>query len=226
MKGVELHEDAIVFDGLIVSNWSREVFEDMRRGGLTAANCTCSVWEGFHDTMINVGQWNRWFQDHGDLIVKARTTTDIRAAKEQGKTAVVLGFQNTSAFEDRLDFIEIFKDAGIGVAQITYNTQNLVGSGCWESRDGGLSDFGREVIDHMNTLGIMVDLSHVGAKTSSDAIAHSIQPVAYTHVAPNGLLDHPRNKTDEQRREIVDRGGFVGTAIYPPFLPWQDAHDV
>ena len=112
MKGLALHEDAVVFDGLIVSNWSREVFEDMHRGGLTAANCTCSVWEGFHDTMINVGQWNRWFQDHGDLIVKARTTADIRAAKEQGKTAVVLGFQNTSAFEDRLDFIQIFKEGG------------------------------------------------------------------------------------------------------------------
>jgi membrane dipeptidase len=78
MNGIELHEDAVVFDGLIVSNWSREVFEDMHRGGLTAANCTCSVWEGFHDTMINVGQWNRWFQDHGDLILKARTTDDIR----------------------------------------------------------------------------------------------------------------------------------------------------
>ena len=59
MKGLALHEDAVVFDGLIVSNWSREVFEDMHRGGLTAVNCTCSVWEGFHDTMANIGQWNR-----------------------------------------------------------------------------------------------------------------------------------------------------------------------
>ena len=60
----------------------------MCRGGLTAANCTCSVWEGFHDTMANIGQWNGWFRDHGDLILKARTTDDIRAAKEQGKTLV------------------------------------------------------------------------------------------------------------------------------------------
>ena len=70
MNGLELHEDAVVFDGLIVSNWSRQVFEDMHQGGLTAANCTCSVWEGFHDTMVNIGQWNRWFQEHGDLIVR------------------------------------------------------------------------------------------------------------------------------------------------------------
>ena len=122
MKGANLHQDAVVIDGLIVSNWSRQVFEDMRRGGLTAANCTCSVWEGFRETMANIGQWNQWFREHGDLIVKARTTADILAAKEQGKTAVILGFQNTSAFEDRLEFIEIFKDAGVGVAQVTYNT--------------------------------------------------------------------------------------------------------
>ena len=101
MKGLALHEDAVVFDGLIVSNWSREVFEDMHRGGLTAANCTCSVWEGFHDTMINVGQWNRWFQDHGDLILKARTTDDIRTAKEQGKTSQA---HSTERFSLRLLF--------------------------------------------------------------------------------------------------------------------------
>ena len=218
MNGIELHEDAVVFDGLIVSNWSREVFEDMHRGGLTAANCTCSVWEGFHDTMINVGQWNRWFRDHGDLIVKARTTADICAAKEHGKTAVVLGFQNTSAFEDRLDFIEIFKDAGIGVAQITYNTQNLAGSGCYESTDSGLSDFGREIVAEMNRVGMLCDLSHVGSVTSRDVIEASRKPVAYTHCLPAGLKEHPRNKTDEELRFIADHGGFIGVTMFTPFL--------
>jgi len=218
MNGIELHEDAVVFDGLIVSNWSREVFEDMHRGGLTAANCTCSVWEGFHDTMINVGQWNRWFHDHGDLIVKARTTADICAAKEHGKTAVVLGFQNTSAFEDRLDFIEIFKDAGIGVAQITYNTQNLAGSGCYESTDSGLSDFGREIVAEMNRVGMLCDLSHVGSVTSRDVIEASRKPVAYTHCLPAGLKEHPRNKTDEELRFIADHGGFIGVTMFTPFL--------
>ncbi len=218
MKGLQLHEDAVVFDGLIVSNWSREVFEDMRRGALTAANCTCSVWEGFHDTMLNIGQWNRWFQEHDDLIVKARTTADILAAKEQGKTAVVLGFQNTSAFEDRLDFIEIFKDAGIGIAQITYNTQNLAGSGCYESTDSGLSDFGHEVVAEMNRVGMLCDLSHVGSVTSRDVIKASRKPVAYTHCLPAGLKEHPRNKTDEELRFIVDHGGFIGVTMFPPFL--------
>ncbi len=218
MNGVELHQDAVVFDGLIVANWSREVFEDMRRGGLTAANCTCSVWEGFHDTMANIGQWNRWFEDHGDLIFKARTTADIRTAKEQGKTAVVLGFQNTSAFEDRLDFIEIFKDAGVGIVQVTYNTQNLVGSGCYESTDSGLSDFGREVVAEMNRIGMLCDLSHVGSATSRDVIEVSTKPVAYTHCLPSGLKDHARNKSDDELCFIADRGGFIGVTMFTPFL--------
>ncbi len=218
MKGLKLHEDAVVFDGLIVSNWSRQVFEDMRQGSLTAANCTCSVWEGFHDTMINIGQWNRWFQEHGDLIVKARTVADIRTAKERGRTAVILGFQNTSAFEDRLEFIEIFKDAGIGVAQITYNTQNLVGSGCYESTDSGLSDFGHEVVAEMNRVGMLCDLSHVGSVTSRDVIVASGKPVAFTHCLPAGLKEHPRNKSDEELRFIADHGGFIGVTMFTPFL--------
>lgn len=218
MNGRELHDNAIVIDGLIVSNWSRDVFEDMRRGGLTAANCTCSVWEGFRDTMINVGQWNRWFREHGDLIVKARTAADIRAAKAQGKTAIILGFQNVSAFEDRLEYIEIFKDAGVGVAQIAYNTQNLVGVGCYESKDSGLSDYGHEVIGEMNRVGMLCDLSHVGPVTSRDVIVASKKPVAYTHCLPAGLKKHPRNKSDEELRFIADHGGFIGVTMFTPFL--------
>ena len=212
------HDDAVIFDGLIVSNWGEAVFRDMRRGGLTGANCTCSVWEGFRDTMLNIGQWNRWVAEYGDLIVKARTTADIHQAKRNGKTAIVLGFQNTSAFEDRLEFVQVFKDAGVGIVQMTYNTQNLVGSGCYESTDGGLSDFGHEVVAEMNRVGMLCDLSHVGSKTSRDVIEASAKPVAFSHCLPKGLKDHPRNKTDDELRFIAERGGFIGVTMFPPFL--------
>lgn len=218
MSSDALHKSAIVIDGLIVSNWSREVFEDMHRGGLTTANCTCSVWEGLRDTMINIGQWKRAFVEHADLIMQVRCAADIRTAKARGLVGIILGWQNTSGIEDRLDLLEIYKDAGVSVIQLTYNTQNLVGSGCWEDRDSGLSGFGREVIDEMNRLGMLIDLSHVGPRTSSEAIAYSKRPCAYTHVAPRGAFDNARNKTDEQLREIIDRGGFVGVATYPPFM--------
>lgn len=218
MSDDTLHRSAIVIDGLVVSRWSREVFEAMHRGGLTAANCTCSVWEGLRDTMINIARWKQAFVDHADLIMQVRSADDIRRAKAANRVGILLGWQNTSGLEDRLDLLPLYKDIGVGVIQITYNTQNLVGSGCWEERDGGLSGFGREVIDAMNRLGILVDLSHVGPRTSSEAIAWSKRPCAYTHVAPRGAFDNPRNKTDAQLREIVERGGFVGVATYPPFM--------
>ncbi len=216
------HDDAILIDGLVIARFSRAVFEDMRKGGLTAANCTCSVWHGFRETMANVAQWKRWFAEHADLIRPVHAAADIRRAKEEGRVGIVLGWQNTSAIEDDIGNLVLFRDLGVRIMQLTYNTQNLVGSGCWESRDGGLSDFGRDVVDEMNRLGILIDLSHVGPATSADAIRHSKAPVAYTHCCPM-LKDHPRNKTDDQLRAIAERGGFVGFASYTPFLPQGDA---
>ena len=213
-----LHEELIVIDGLIVSNWSADVFRDMRKGGLTAVNCTCCVWEGFVDTMDNVARWNGWFREHGDLIVKARSAADIRKAKEDGRTAIVLGFQNTSAFEDKLGAVQLFKDAGVGVAQLTYNTQNYAGSGCYESSDSGLSDWGRELVAEMNRVGMLIDLSHVGSRTSDDAIRESAKPVAYTHCCPSALKPHPRNKSDGELRFIADQGGMIGVTMFPAFL--------
>lgn len=214
-----LHQDIIVFDGLIVSNWSESVFRDMRRGGLTGANCTVCVWEGFAATLHNLMRWNAWFRAHPDLIVRARSVADIRRAKVDGRAAIVLGFQNVSAFEDQIGAVQIFKDLGVGIAQMAYNTQNLVGSGCYESRDGGLSDFGHDIVAEMNRVGMLCDLSHVGPATSRDVIVASKKPVCYSHTLPAALKPHPRNKSDEQLRFIADHGGFVGVTMFPPFLP-------
>ena len=207
-----LHDDAIVIDGLIIANFSREVFLDMRRGGLTAANCTCSVWEGFRGSMDNIVRWQRWFRENDDLILPVRSAADIERAKREDKTGIILGWQNLSGIEDRIGYLGLFKDLGVGVMQIAYNTQNLVGSGCYESQDGGLSDFGRAVVDEMNRLGILCDLSHVGSRTSEDVIRHSKRPVAYTHVLPAGLKAHPRTKSDAELR-FVAAIEYVGAII-------------
>jgi membrane dipeptidase len=213
-----LHDDLIVIDGLIISRWSRSVFKDMRKGGLTAANCTCSVWEGFAATMRNIAEWKRMLRDNADLITQVYTSADIGRAKREGKTGIILGFQNIAAFEDQLGYIQLFKEVGVGVAQMAYNTQNLVGTGCYESHDPGLSDFGREVVNEMNRVGIMCDLSHVGAKTSEDVILVSKKPVAYTHVLPAALKAHPRNKSDDELKFIANHGGFIGVTMFSPFL--------
>ncbi len=212
-----LHKDAIVLDGLIIANWSRAVFEDMHKGGLTAANCTVSVWEGFQGTVHNIAAMKKNIRENADLLTLVRTTEDIDAAKKSGKTGIILGFQNAHAFEDHLGHIEAFADMGVRVVQLCYNTQNLIGTGCYE-RDGGLSGYGREVIGEMNRVGIMVDLSHVGAKTSEEAILESKKPVTYSHCLPAGMKEHPRNKSDDQLKFIADHGGFIGVTMFPPFL--------
>ncbi|WP_425265946.1 dipeptidase [Chromobacterium haemolyticum] len=176
-----------------------------------------SVWEGFHDTVNNIAEMKGLIREHGDLLTLVRGVEDIRRAKAEGRTGVILGFQNAHAFEDRLESIEAFADMGVRVVQLCYNTQNLIGTGCYE-RDGGLSGFGREVIAEMNRVGIMVDLSHVGGLTSREAILESKKPVCYSHCLPSGLKPHPRNKSDEELRFIADHGGFIGVTMFPPFL--------
>ena len=217
----ELHKknsSKISVDGLVIAKFSRSVFKDMQKGQITAANCTCSVWENFYQTIENLTKWNDHFKKNNDIIYHVKSYKDISKAHAEGKVGIILGWQNTSAIENDLKKLKIFYDLGIRVAQLTYNTQNLVGSGCWETCDGGLSDFGKDVVLEMNRLGMVIDLSHVGPKTSSDTISLSKSPVTYTHCCP-ALKKHPRNKTDYQLKEIANKGGMVGFASYTPFLP-------
>ena len=103
--------------------------------------------------------------------------------------------------------------------QLTYMEGNLVGHGCLERIDAGLTSFGLEVIEEMNRLGILIDLSHVGHRTTMEAIEASHKPVAFTHANPKSLCNHPRNKPDEAIKAVAAKGGVVGATIFPPFLP-------
>ena len=172
-----LHDKTIIIDGLIVSNFGPEIFRAMRAGGITAANCTCSIWEDFSTSMRAIAQWKTWFREHANLILQVYGIADIHRAKTEGKTGVILGWQNAVGFDDHLPFIEVAYELGLRIVQMTYNTATSVGSGCYEINDGGLTGFGRDVVDEFNRLGILVDLSHVGSKTAADVIAYSKKPV-------------------------------------------------
>lgn len=213
-----LHDDAIVVDGLNVSKWSPTVLGAMQRAGVTAANCTCCIWEGFDGAMRELAVWKARFVEHADLITQVYGVEDITRAKRDGRVGIILGWQNSSGFDDHLPFVGLFAELGLRVVQLTYNTANAVGSGCYESHDGGLTDFGRDLIDELNRHGVLIDLSHVGARTAADAIRASARPVAYTHTLPAAHRGHPRNKTDEELRLIAEHGGFVGLTFFPAFL--------
>ncbi len=214
----ELHDDAIVIDGLQTCLWSRAVFEDLRAGGVTAVNCSTVLWENFREGIAYVSEWKRLLRDHADLIRPVRTVADIHAAKHEGRTGILLGWQNTSPLEDRLDYVEIFKDLGVGIMQLTYNTQNYSGAGYLEEHDSGLTGFGREVLAEMNRVGVLCDLSHVGDRTSADVIARSRAPVCISHVLPRALKDVRRNKPDALLAGCAGQGGIVGVSLFAPGL--------
>ncbi|WP_431285217.1 membrane dipeptidase [Humitalea sp. 24SJ18S-53] len=213
-----LHAQSVVVDALHTCNWDRSIFEELRTGGYTAVNASNVLWENFRDGIDEVTNWKRRFAENADLIRPVKTVADIHAAKTEGRTGIIMGWQNTSCIEDRLDYLEIFKDLGVGIMQLTYNTQNLSGAGYLEEHDSGLTGFGREVVDEMTRVGVLCDLSHVGDKTSADTIAYSKNPVCMTHVLPRSLRDVKRNKPDELFVECARRGGIIGTSFFSPGL--------
>ncbi|WP_426077177.1 membrane dipeptidase [Janthinobacterium sp. PSPC3-1] len=218
MQAQAIYQRAIVFDGLNICNWSREIFEQWQRGGITGVSATCGLWEGFRESIANVVQWKKWFEEHSDLILQATSVNDIRRAKREGKTAVLLSWQNTSGIEDKLDYLRVFRDLGVRKMQLTYNTQNYSGAGYVEANDSGLTGFGREVVSEMGKLGIVCDLSHVGAKTSLDVIEYATVPPCFSHILPAGMKDIKRNKSDALISELGRRGGIIGLSQFGPFM--------
>lgn len=213
-----LHQRSIVVDGLIIAKFGPDIFRAMKEGGITAANCTCSIWEGFEASMRAIAEWKGWFRTHADTIRQVYAVEDIHRCKHDGRVGIFLGWQNSTGFGDHLPNVRLFAELGLRVVQLTYNTANMAGSGCFESQDGGLTDFGRELVAEMNDAGILIDLSHVGARTTADTIAASRKPVIFSHCLPLGLKMHPRNKSDAQLKAMADSGGFIGVTAFPPFL--------
>jgi microsomal dipeptidase-like Zn-dependent dipeptidase len=211
-----------MIDALEYSDWDREIFQEMASGGLTCVHATVAVWEDARTTLDLIGRWNRRFRANADLIRPIRQGADIQRASADRKVGIVLGFQNTSPFEDDLDLVEIFHGLGIRIAQLTYNIQNFVGGSCYESNDSGLSRFGRYVIGEMNRVGMLVDLSHVGERTAFDAVSASTRPVAITHANLASVRAHPRNKSDKLVRALAEAGGVLGCSPYPHITGGSD----
>jgi len=212
----------LVIDGVEINRWDRQVLLEARAGGVSTLHATCAVWEDARETLRALGAWRRRFADHGDLITPVRGTDDIERAHAQGRTGVMLGFQNTSPFEDDIELVETFHRLDVRCAQLTYNVQNLVGGSCFEPSDSGLSRFGEAIVAEMNRVGMLVDCSHVGEWTTRDAIEASRDPIALTHANPRWFCDSPRNKSSETLKALAARGGVIGCTLYPLFIGGTD----
>ncbi|SLN46403.1 dipeptidase [Oceanibacterium hippocampi] len=204
----------MLIDGLQCGHFTRETFEELRRGDVTCVTITAGFWEGTLESLDSIGRWRDLVRENADLVMLATTAEDIEEASRTGRTALVMGFQNSNLLEGRIRFVELFAELGVRVIQLTYNNQNELAGSCYETEDSGLARFGREVIDEMNRHGILVDLSHVGNRSTLDAVLHSKKPVAVTHANPDSLFSHKRNKTDDVLKALVDNGGVIGCATY------------
>jgi membrane dipeptidase len=213
------YAELIIIDGLNVSNWKSDaVYESLKRGGVTASNATTAIWEGFGATLDNIAAWQLRFERLPDLLMKINTIEDIYRAKKEKKAGIIIGFQNASPIENDLDRLTLFHQLGVRIIQLTYNERNLLGNGCYERHDEGLSHFGVDAVREMNRLGILVDLSHCGDQTTLEAIEKSSKPVAITHANARSFVDFVRNKTDDALSALAERGGVIGAVSFPLFL--------
>jgi len=150
-------------------------------------------------------------------LMKVLRGADIRSAKATRRLGVIYGCQDTTMLEGDLKKLAVFADLGVRIVQPTYNTRNLIGDGCLEKADGGLSKMGHDFIAEMNRLNLLVDLSHAGVRTIAEGIAASKAPVAITHTGCRALVDLPRNTPDAELKALADRGGVAGI-YFMPFL--------
>lgn len=221
------YDDAIVVDFLASPGYfnyplNPPLDSDMIRfaveSGITAVNLTCSG-SDFRSTVQRIAGWLDRIERFPEAFHQVRTLADLHDAKRSRRLGIVLGFQDTTPFEQDVSNVETFLHLGVKVTQLTYNVRNLVGDGCLEPANGGLTRFGHQVVERMNEVGMMVDLSHCGQQTTADGIAASSSPVAITHSGCTAIARHPRSKDDAELRAMADGGGVVGIYLMPFLTP-------
>lgn len=230
-RALKIHQEAIFINaldsimGFHGPQYLLDVFiHKLRKEGVTAVHETisrpCLRWgsNNVYDTVKAIGEWYEILERGSNEILLATTTEDIRKAKKEGKVAIIFGFQHSEPIENDIDLLKVYHRLGVRVMQLTYNEKNLIGDGCDERTDSGLSNLGIQVIEEMNRLGILIDLSHVGYKTTMEAIEISKEPCCFTHSNPRALCDKVRNKTDEQIKALAEKGGVMGLSFFTVLL--------
>ena len=214
---LSVHSSSIVIDGTCPGEHWREAISSWTSGGASACVVSVAAWESCRETMARLGEIFRLVRENDALCI-ATGTSDIRAAKRDGKLAVVLHFQGTCPFEHDLDLAEAYWRLGVRVVQLAYNVRSPAADGCEEPGDAGLSRFGRQLVAELGRLRMVVDVSHTGRASSMDAVEASTAPVIASH--SNAAAVHPsrRNLHDDLIRAIAGSGGVIGANGYPAFV--------
>jgi membrane dipeptidase len=227
-----LYKNAIVIDSLCgpfvdMDGWpTAENLALVRQSGITAINFTISE-PTFDATVNNIGVVEMLVELHPEAFLIVRCHSDIARAKRENKIGIIPGFQYTAFLEENPERIETFRQLGVRIMQLTYNNRSIFGDGCLEPGNAGLSKAGIAAVKKMNELGIAVDLSHSGYRTTSEGIAESAKPVLISHSGCAAVYAHPRNKPDEILKALADRGGYFGVYLMPyvvasPTIPTRE----
>lgn len=216
----ELYKRAIVMDSLCCpfideeTLPSPEVVAVVRQSGITAVNCTVSD-RNFEGTVKSLAALEALIEKYPDAFAIVRKHSDVARAKRENKVGIIPGFQYTAFLENDPERIEMFRNLGVRIMQITYNNRSAFGDGSLEPGNAGLSNAGIAAVKKMNEIGVAVDLSHSGYRTTSEAIAASSKPALVSHSGCAAVYPHPRNKPDEVLRSLADRGGYFGVYLMP-----------
>jgi len=185
-----------------------------RKSGITAINFTISA-PTFEGTVENLAYVDALVEQSPDVFMVVRQYSDLARVKRDGKVGMMPGFQYTQFLEDDPSRIETFRRLGVRIMQLTYNNRSNFGDGCLEPGNAGLSKAGLAAVTKMNELGVAIDLSHSGYRTTSEAIAASKKPVLISHSGCASIYAHPRNKPDEVMKALADKGGYFGVYLMP-----------
>jgi len=210
--------------GELRTTYGPELVHEMLASGMDAITITlCDPKpigpEALELAVDSLLEYDRYLAAHPDLFIRATTVADLDDAQSTGRLAVFYLYQNSIQFGEDLDRVDMFHRLGVSSSQITYNTRNFAGVGCMaEGDDGGLTDFGRALVDRMNSVGMLIDLSHANAQTMVDTIDESRVPVIISHTGCDDVYHHLRNTGDAVLRALANRGGLVGICQLRPFL--------
>jgi microsomal dipeptidase-like Zn-dependent dipeptidase len=209
----------VVIDCLQYCNWSEAIFEQLQAGGVHAIHVTVAYHENFRETVTNLIEWNRRFEQFSRHILPGRSADDVRQAQASGRTAVFFGLQNCSPMEDDLGLIEVLYGLGVRFMQLSYNHVGPLATG-WvdEDDDEGITDLGRQAIAEMNRTGLAIDMSHSAERSTLEAIDLSGRPVAISHANPRAWCATGRNKSDAVLKALAARDGMLGFSLYPRHL--------
>lgn len=216
-----------VIDALNGSLLREEYLQELVNLGVLALHITVNNFRKINpypsliDAMVELAHCRKWLAQVHEKVELITTISDLDRAGSAHKVGIILGYQNMPGIGTAVELLPLFHTMGVRIIQLTHNNRNLIGDGCDEPSNAGLSKMGRRIVEEMNRLGIVIDLSHVGEATCLQVLEQSTQPVAITHSNVKALVPNARNKSDRVLDALGANGGVIGVTFLPPLVSRQ-----